>query len=250
MLNQVAIPIVINCIFWDNLDNSPGSTGDSIMGPAGVNYSVVQGGWTGAGGVGNLDSDPKFVDPDGLDNNAGTRDDNLRLRSGSPAIDAGDNTVVTVLIDLDGGPRLVDDAITQDTGNGTPPVVDMGAYELQHPTIPTLSNGGAVAVILGLLGAGAAIIRRRRAVRCYLAPRTNCVEVGEDRKSWKLSLRSQCPVRLPGRRFRLGRRFASTSMAEPRRQTKPRSLRRTSIQTRLWPHGTTGGLAVSSFGWE
>ena len=51
-----------------------------------VNYSIVQGGWTGAGGN-NLNADPLFVDPNGADDVVGTVDDNLRLRSGSPAID-------------------------------------------------------------------------------------------------------------------------------------------------------------------
>jgi len=32
-------------------------------------------------------------------------------------------------MDLDGFPRFIDDLCTTDTGNGTPPVVDMGAYE-------------------------------------------------------------------------------------------------------------------------
>jgi hypothetical protein len=33
--------------------------------------------------------------------------------------------------DLDGNPRSVDDPLTSDTGNGLPPIVDMGAYEFQ-----------------------------------------------------------------------------------------------------------------------
>ena len=32
--------------------------------------------------------------------------------------------------DLDGNPRFVDDPDTPDSGNGDPPIVDMGAYEL------------------------------------------------------------------------------------------------------------------------
>jgi hypothetical protein len=39
-------------------------------------------------------TDPQFVDADGVDNTAGTLDDNLRLKSGSPAIDAGNNSAV------------------------------------------------------------------------------------------------------------------------------------------------------------
>jgi len=33
--------------------------------------------------------------------------------------------------DLDGNPRFVDDPDTTDSGSGTPPIVDMGAYEFQ-----------------------------------------------------------------------------------------------------------------------
>jgi hypothetical protein len=59
------------------------------------------------------------------------RDDNLRLLDGSPCIDAGDNTAVpgNITTDLDGLPRFYDDPNTIDTGNGTPPIVDMGAHE-------------------------------------------------------------------------------------------------------------------------
>ncbi len=38
---------------------------------------------------------------------------------------------VGITTDLDGNPRFVDDPATDDTGNGEPPIVDMGAYEFQ-----------------------------------------------------------------------------------------------------------------------
>jgi cysteine-rich repeat protein len=84
-------------------------------------------------GVGNIDDDPHFVDPDGLDDTPGTTDDDMHLSGGSPCIDAGDNTAVPVGVttDLDGNPRFVDDPGTPDTGNGTPPMTDMGAYEYE-----------------------------------------------------------------------------------------------------------------------
>ena len=52
------------------------------------------------------------------------------LQSGSPCIDAGDNDAVPfgTAIDLDGKVRRVDDS-APDTGHGTKPIVDMGAYE-------------------------------------------------------------------------------------------------------------------------
>ena len=76
----------------------------------------------------------------------GTADDGLRIDAGSPCIDAGDNsavpadvsdldgdgdTVEPLPLDVTGCPRFVDDPSTPDTGNGAPPVVDMGAYEYQ-----------------------------------------------------------------------------------------------------------------------
>jgi len=46
-------------------------------------------------------------------------------------VDAGDNTAVPagITTDLAGQPRFVDDPKVPDTGRGTPPIVDMGAYE-------------------------------------------------------------------------------------------------------------------------
>jgi hypothetical protein len=61
----------------------------------------------------------------------GTADDNLRVQLGAPCIDAGHNDLLPTAItqDLDGAPRFVDDPSSADTGSGTPPIVDMGAYE-------------------------------------------------------------------------------------------------------------------------
>ncbi|MCB9434115.1 MAG: hypothetical protein H6668_19255, partial [Ardenticatenaceae bacterium] len=75
-----------------------------------------------------------FVDADGEDNIVGTADDNLRLVSGSPAIDMGDNAAVPPSLtgDLDGNPRFYNDTSVPDTGSGTAPIVDAGAYEFQR----------------------------------------------------------------------------------------------------------------------
>jgi hypothetical protein len=85
----------------------------------------------GKNGGGNIAGDPLFVDADGADNTPGTADDNLRLQLTSPAIDAGKNAAVPpgVTTDLDGNPRFVDIPSVPNTGSGTPPIVDMGAYE-------------------------------------------------------------------------------------------------------------------------
>jgi hypothetical protein len=121
-----------------------------------VEFSDVQGGQAAVAvagssvltwGSGNLDQDPLFVDPDGPDDLPGTYDDNdWRLGSGSPCVDAGSNALVPPdRFDLDGDldvlepvpfdlllqPRLVDDPAVPDTGSGAPPLVDLGAHERQ-----------------------------------------------------------------------------------------------------------------------
>jgi len=107
-----------------------------------VTYSDIQGGWEG---VGNIDADPLFVDPDGPDDDPNTWGDNdYHLSPGSPCIDAGcnggvphdaadldddDDTDEITPLDLDGEGRFFDDPDTPDSGCGCPPLVDMGAYE-------------------------------------------------------------------------------------------------------------------------
>ena len=78
-----------------------------------------------AGGETNIDDDPLFVNPAGLDGVMGTADDNYRLASGSPSVDTGtaDELPPTLATDLDGATRVIDgdyDAAA---------IVDMGAYE-------------------------------------------------------------------------------------------------------------------------
>jgi len=145
-----SIPTISNCIFWGNSGMLGAMNEDSQIhvyqgNPAPlVNYSCIQG-WTGLfGGTGSIGDDPLFVDSDGLDNIVGTVDDDLRLRLGSLCIDAADNSSVPpdtqdidgdndmtepMPLDLSGEVRCIDDTTIPDTGVGTPPIVDMGAYE-------------------------------------------------------------------------------------------------------------------------
>jgi len=134
IVNRDSNTTVTNCIFWGNGGSSIYNIGRT--GTAEVNYSIVQGGWSGAGGVGNVDADPLFVDADGPDDTLGTSDDDISLLPGSAAIDAGTNVEVPpgVITDFDGNPRFVDDPNTPDCREpnadcGTPPIVDMGAFE-------------------------------------------------------------------------------------------------------------------------
>lgn len=156
-------PLIRNSILWGNSDD--GGTDESaqlhvVSGAPVVNYSCVQGGWSGSGGEGNVASDPGFADPDGPDGLPGTEDDDLRLLPGSPCIDAASNgavpsddadldgdgdTLERTPLDLDGAPRFVDDPATDDTGVPDPPmypdVADMGAYELGGDVQDCNGNG-------------------------------------------------------------------------------------------------------------
>jgi parallel beta-helix repeat protein len=109
--------VMTNGILWDGGDEIWNNDGSTLT----ITYSNVEGGWPG---VGNIDADPLFVDPDNGD---------FRLSAGSPCIDAGHNNAIVNLAeaDLDGNPRFADDPATADTGCGVPVVVDMGAYEYQ-----------------------------------------------------------------------------------------------------------------------
>jgi T5SS/PEP-CTERM-associated repeat protein len=120
-------------------------------------HCLIEGGWPGAG---NVDADPQFVDPDGEDDDPATCADNdYRLALGSPAVDAGTNdaipadagdvdgngdTVEPTPLDLDGLPRRIDDQCTVDSGQGSPPVVDMGAFERQQVVDACDCNGNGV----------------------------------------------------------------------------------------------------------
>ena len=134
MYNQSSRPTVTNCILWSNLPEEVFAAG---VGSPTFSFSDVQDGLPSGtiDGGGNINIDPWFVDTDGPDDTFGTLDDDLRLQAGSPCIDAGDNTAVPVWIttDLAGRLRFVDDLLTPDTGNGTAPVVDMGAFEYICP---------------------------------------------------------------------------------------------------------------------
>ncbi len=166
--NWDSSPTVANSVFWGNVDDADSSSGGPFTdesaqihtesGTPTVNYSLLQGGWSGAGGTGVVSDNPLCVrDPDdggdgwgddsatpGIDEGANDDYGDLRLLPGSPCIDAADTTAVPADLadldddgdtsertpyDLDGIPRVIDDPDTVDTGVSGSPVVDMGAYE-------------------------------------------------------------------------------------------------------------------------
>jgi parallel beta-helix repeat protein len=104
---------------------SPTLSHNCVYGNTTYNYSGVA---NPTGTNGNISVDPRFVNK-----NAG----DYRLAAFSPCIDAGDNSALPagMLTDLDGCPRFLDDPDTTDTGSGTAPIVDMGAYEFV-PVMP------------------------------------------------------------------------------------------------------------------
>jgi predicted outer membrane repeat protein len=85
MYNNVSSPTVTNCILWGDTPSGSEIHNSESSSPV-VTYSDIQGGYAGTG---NINADPIFVDPDGLDNDVGTEDDDMHLKSGSPCIDAG-----------------------------------------------------------------------------------------------------------------------------------------------------------------
>lgn len=132
-----------NGIVWGNSDvngRRPSSQLRIAAGRLWVRFSCVEG---GVRGQGNISGDPLFLDPLGLDGVAGTLDDDLRLATGSPCLDAGNNAYVEAdEADLDEDldlaeslPRDFDnltrfsDAAQLDSGTGSGPLVDMGAHE-------------------------------------------------------------------------------------------------------------------------
>jgi len=139
-------PSITNSILWGNKSPSLHQIYDENSTPN-ISYTDIQG--PPKPGPGNLNSNPQFVDVSNRD---------FRLQADSPAIDAGDNAALPAdSSDLDGdsntaeklpydamsGQRFIDDPAMPDTGTGTAPIVDMGAYEFQYPNnAPALDNSG------------------------------------------------------------------------------------------------------------
>jgi uncharacterized repeat protein (TIGR01451 family) len=151
----VSNPTLTNVILWGNRADGEGDQMVNAQANPAIGYSLVEGGWDGPGiynqyGIvtdegGNIDADPQFVDPEG---------GNLRPRESSPVIDAGNNDAVPpgVTTDLDGIPRFVDIVTVSDTGHGTPPIVDIGAYEVLGTPDLSLSKSVTPGIAFALQG--------------------------------------------------------------------------------------------------
>ncbi|MBV6459028.1 MAG: hypothetical protein HONBIEJF_02167 [Fimbriimonadaceae bacterium] len=118
---------ISNCIFWDNSDY------DGVVSQAQVkkaSYSCIHNLWISRPGEDPIDPE-KF--PNCFDSNPQfiTFPTNLRLKLTSPCVDAGDKTKFAGLGNFDRNNllRFVDVATAPDTGNGTPPLPDLGCFE-------------------------------------------------------------------------------------------------------------------------
>jgi hypothetical protein len=170
MLNTGSSSLTLrNSIIWGNIT---GGTGPGIYydsGTVAVTYSIVQGGWTGAGGN-NSSTNPVFVTdvPSSPMPNTGG---NLHLQNTSPAINAGNNadypdtwlkwnslinTPNPSVIDTEAKYNAyVKDALTKDAGGAARfrpwgGVIDMGAYEEPNGNSTPLSAASDAAFTAAL----------------------------------------------------------------------------------------------------
>ncbi|MCP4543443.1 MAG: DUF11 domain-containing protein [Chloroflexi bacterium] len=137
-------PTLTNCILWGNTASISGTQMYNSSSTPVINYSLIAGGCPAGATCDEhfLTQDPRFVAPLSA-TAAPTTTGDYRLQDDSPAIDAGDNTALPpdthdldgdgnttepLPYDLDRTPRFVDHP-QADSGNGTPPLVDLGAYE-------------------------------------------------------------------------------------------------------------------------
>lgn len=122
-----------NCILWTSywwgMDQARIEHNSSIN----FDYCCLPDNSVLADGTSTYSFGAKVINPanPGFDSNTG------RLLQGSPCIDAGINGQVIGDTDCDGHPRKVDDWNTTDTGYGSVPLVDIGAYEYgSDPKVP------------------------------------------------------------------------------------------------------------------
>ncbi len=124
-------PVITNSVFWGNSPASPYFESS----PPTIDYSDIQGGFTG--GTGNIDSDPRFQ-----------QIDDYHLSSSSPCIDKGSNNAPNLpAYDYEGQPRIVAATKTRNA------LVDMGVDEYDPGPTSRSSPSGDTAWLLFLLDA-------------------------------------------------------------------------------------------------
>lgn len=124
---------ILNSILWSSGETIAIEPGGRVT----VERSITRQRWTGFGS-GNLNANPLFVNALGNDAKPGTGDERFDLRPGSPAIDAGDASLLPQGVgrDFAGRPRLHDDTGSTDhviSSDRLAPV-DIGPYEFQGHT--------------------------------------------------------------------------------------------------------------------
>ncbi len=126
-----SVPVHNSIVYFNAGPGGSMGPADNVLGGVSPSWSCVQGGLTGPGMIA---TDPQFL-------SWSTGD--LRLASTSPCCDAGSNALVPAeaLTDLVGAPRRADDPLVADTGAGSAPIVDMGAYELPNALYSTFCLG-------------------------------------------------------------------------------------------------------------
>ncbi|MBL8859559.1 MAG: right-handed parallel beta-helix repeat-containing protein [Planctomycetes bacterium] len=125
---------IVNCIVYYNGPlGGPHTSAHQLSGTSAVTYSLVEGGFAGTGNSGD---NPRFASGE------------FRLTIGSPAIDAGDNTAVPAgsTLDLARRPRFSDEPAVPDTGIGSAPIVDIGAFEGAVPQLRAFCFGNGAGV--------------------------------------------------------------------------------------------------------
>ena len=146
---QFSHPVIGNSILWSHEgDSYPDLIYNTSDSSPVVTYCNIQGGYGDMPENHNMDQDPLFIDPENHD---------FHLQAASPCIDAGSNDLlpldtedidadgdITEIIpcDMDKNDRRMDEIEVVDTGQGIPPVVDMGIYESgQAESLPGDLNG-------------------------------------------------------------------------------------------------------------
>lgn len=133
-------PTITNSILWGNIALTAYNEIAQISSTITCTYSNVdQDGY--AGSDGNIRQDPLFVDPGNGD---------FHLQQGSPCIDAGTSDGAS-LTDMEGFPRY-DDPLVPNTGGGTYPYYDMGAYESQMRVVSPID--GTIGTVITINGSG------------------------------------------------------------------------------------------------